>query len=224
MTKAYAYCRVSGRGQVEGDGFDRQEQAIWEYAIAHGIETVETYREEGVSGTKGTEDRPAWLRMMAAIINNGVRTVLIEKLDRLARDLLVQETILGDLRRRGITLVPVLEPDLCADDPTRKLLRQFMGAIAEYEKAMIVLKLQGARRRMKAREGRCEGAKPYGFYPGEADTLEHMRQLAAGGSTPTAIARELDKREIWTRSGGKWHPYVVARILKAGASEPKAAA
>ena len=39
----------------------------------------------------------------------------------------------------------VTEPDLPEDNPTRKLMRQFMGAIAEYEKAMIVMKLRGAR-------------------------------------------------------------------------------
>ena len=50
------------------------------------------------------------------------------------------------------------EPDLVEDDPTnptRKLVRQIMGAIAEYEKSLIVLKLRGARMRMRAKAGRC---------------------------------------------------------------------
>jgi hypothetical protein len=50
------------------------------------------------------------------------------KVDRLARDLMVQEHIIQDMQRRGITLISVAEPDLCSDDPTRKLLRQmFLG-------------------------------------------------------------------------------------------------
>jgi hypothetical protein len=53
------------------------------------------------------------------------------------------------------------------DDPSRKLMRQIFGAIAKYEKTMIVLKLRGARVRMRARISRCEGAKPYGELPGE---------------------------------------------------------
>ena len=108
---------------------------------------------------------------------NGVRTVLIERLDRLARDLMIQEHIIQDLQRRGIALVSVAEPDLCSDDPTRKLMRQIMGAIAEYDKAMVVLKLRGARQRAKAKTGRCEGAKPYGTKAGESDVLDRMRTL-----------------------------------------------
>ena len=77
--------------------------------------------------------RPALLEMMEALHSNGVKLVLLEKLDRLARDLMIQETIIGDLRKYGFELVSVIEPDLCQDDPTRKLMRQIIGAIAEYE-------------------------------------------------------------------------------------------
>jgi hypothetical protein len=48
-----------------------------------------------------------------------------------------------------------------ANDPTRILVRQMMGAVAQYEKSQIVLKLRGARMRKRAKEGRCEGRKPY---------------------------------------------------------------
>lgn len=64
---------------------------------------MNVYREEGVSGTK--ESRPAWCDLMTALHSNGVRTVVIEKLDRLARDLVVQETIIADLRKHGFELV-----------------------------------------------------------------------------------------------------------------------
>jgi hypothetical protein len=66
-------------------------------------------------------------------------------------------------------------PDLLQDDPSRKLMRQIFGAIAEYEKTMIVLKLRGARQRARARDGRCEGAKPFGALPGEAEVLERIK-------------------------------------------------
>jgi hypothetical protein len=47
------------------------------------------------------------------------------------------------------------------------MMRQTFGAIAEYEKTMIVMKLRGARIWQKAKTGRCEGAKPFGFYDQE---------------------------------------------------------
>jgi len=42
-----------------------------------------------------------------------------EKLDHLARDLMVQETIIRDLRQKVFEIVSVAEPDLCSDDPSR---------------------------------------------------------------------------------------------------------
>src|SRR5580765_8254053 len=159
MTKAFAYVRVSGKGQVDGDGFARQSKAIKEYAAAHDIRIVKTFREEGVSGTTELENRPAFSDMMAELLSNGTKLVLIEKLDRLARDLMIQETIIGEMRKQGFDLISVMEPDLLQNDPTRILMRQMFGAIAQYEKSMIVLKLRGARQRTRVKEGRCEGRK-----------------------------------------------------------------
>jgi DNA invertase Pin-like site-specific DNA recombinase len=103
-------------------------------------------------------------------------------------------------------LISVAEPDLCSDDPTRKLLRQIMGAIAEYDKSMVVLKLRGARQRKRAKDGRCEGAKPYGTLPGEAETLERIREMRAEGKAFQSIAEALNAAGVAPRRGSKWHP------------------
>ncbi len=218
---AFAYLRVSGKGQVKGDGFTRQLKAIREYAKTHNIRIVKIYREEGVSGAKELENRPALSGMMEALHGNGVQVILIEKLDRLARDLMVQETIIGDLRKYGFDLISVTEPDLCQDDPTRKLMRQIFGAIAEYEKAMIVIKLRGARQRKKARTGRCEGRKPYGFYPGEKRVIERMTALRNDGLGFYRVAAKLDEEGFRTRKGTPWHGFAVNRILSR--QEPQSA-
>ena len=213
MRKAFAYLRVSGKGQVKGDGFPRQLKAIREYTRGHDIQIVKIYREEGVSGTKDLENRPAFLEMMQALHSNGVKLVLIEKLDRLARDLMIQETIIGDLRKYGFELVSATEPDLCRDDPTRKLMRQIFGAISEYEKTMIVIKLRGARQRKKARTGRCEGRKPYGHYPGEKIVVERMRALRKEGLGFDRLAAKLHEEGFRTRKSTAWHGFAVNRIL-----------
>jgi DNA invertase Pin-like site-specific DNA recombinase len=83
-----------------------------------------------MSGTKESADRPAWSDLMTALHSNGVKIVIVEKLDRLAHDLMVQETIVADLRRYGFALVSAAEPDLMANDPSRILVRQMMGAVA----------------------------------------------------------------------------------------------
>ncbi len=213
MQKAFAYLRVSGKGQIEGDGFTRQLEAIKRYASAHDIKIARVFREEGISGTKELENRPALLDLMTALHSNGVKLVLVEKLDRLARDLMIQETIIGDLRKNGFGLVSVAEPDLLQDDPSRKLMRQIFGAIAEYEKTMIVLKLRGARLRMKAKTGRCEGAKPFGMDQAEQTTLERLKSLRASGMAFDKIAAQLNSEGIKPRRGAKWHGWTVNKIL-----------
>jgi DNA invertase Pin-like site-specific DNA recombinase len=158
-------------------------------------------------------DRPAWVEMIGCILANGVKTVIIERLDRLARDLMIQEHILQDLQRRGITLISVAEPDLCSEDPSRKLMRQIMGAIAEYDRRMVVLKLRGARcQRMRAREGGCEGAKPYGARPGESEVLARIHHAGGGRFVPSHCSHSLTLKASPRSGGGQWHPYAVARI------------
>ncbi len=88
-TPAVSYLRVSGKGQVEGDGFPRQREAIARFANRHGYQLLEEYRGEGVSGTKELAERPGLAALLDRIESNGVKVVLIERGDRLARDLMV---------------------------------------------------------------------------------------------------------------------------------------
>jgi len=74
-----------------------------------------------------------------------------------------------------------------------------MGAVAQFDKSQIVLKLHGTWMRKRAKEGRCEGRKPYGFYDGEASAIEAHEDVAGGlgfaasrrNSTQRGLKREL---------------------------------
>ena len=211
---AFAYLRVSGKGQLEGDGFTRQREAIELYANANDIEIVQTFEEEGVSGKTDMENRPALTDLIASLDVTGTKLVLVECLDRLARFLTVQESILQDLKRKQFDLVSVTEPDLCSDDPTRTLMRQVLGAFSEYERSMIVLKLRGARQRMKSKAGRCEGRKPYGRTQSERETIQRMKALRGGRYSYERIAAALDSEGLPPRSGQTWNAIVVNRILR----------
>jgi DNA invertase Pin-like site-specific DNA recombinase len=221
MVKAIAYLRVSGRGQVEGDGFTRQLTAIEKYAAANDFKIIRVFQEEGVSGGTEWENRPAFSEMMALLLSNGVRTVLVERLDRVARDLLVQESVIGDFQRKNLSLISVSEPDLLSDDPSRVLMRQMLGAFFQYEKTLLVAKLRGARQRIRAKQGHCEGRKQYGTRPGETDVIERMKRLRETGMAVDKIADALNRDAIKPRAGLRWYATSVSRVLKAGGALQK---
>jgi hypothetical protein len=88
-----------------------------------------------------------------------------------------------------------------------------MGAVAQYEKSQIVLKLRGARLRKRVKEGRCEGRKPFGFYEGEDEALKRIKALWAEGLGFDRVAAKLNEEGVPTRTGKPWHGVVVNRIL-----------
>ena len=66
------------------------------------------------------------------------------------------------LKGLGIDLIPACAPDFFLEDkPTAVLVRQVLGAIAQFEKASLVAKLKAARDRKRAREGKCEGRRSH---------------------------------------------------------------
>ena len=217
VKRAYGYLRVSGKGQVKGDGFVRQEKAIRDYAAANGIELIKIFREEGVSGT--LRDRPTLAEVLLNLEENGkgVNTILIEKVDRLARDLMIQESIINDLQKKGFDLISTHEgADLLSGDPTRKLVRQIMGSIAEYDKTMTVLKLRAARERKRAKAGKCEGRKSYAeVAPEVIQEIKKLRRKPKGGRRRTFehIASMLNEQGMFTASGKAFTGNNVAVIL-----------
>ena len=228
-TEAYAYLRVSGRAQIEGHGFDRQRDTIRRYAKTNHIEIAGEYRDEGVSGSRELADREGLAAMLDALESNGVCIVLVERADRLARDLMVSEVILGQFRDIGAKVIAAdggVELTVSDDDPTRKLIRQVLGAVSEFDKGVTVLKLRAARDRKRRTEGRCEGRKPYGTRPGEQKVVNRIHQLRRKPKlrkrmSVAKIADVLNKEGWPTRMGGQWKPGTVWQILRRGREPPK---
>jgi DNA invertase Pin-like site-specific DNA recombinase len=171
--------------------------------------------EKGVSGT--LLERPALADMMVALMSNGVHLVVVEKLDRIARDQMVQESIIQSLIKNRFELVSASpgEENLCGNDPGRKLMRTIMGAIAEYDKQMLVLKLRAAKQRKRTQPGWSEGRKPFGFRDGEQQIVLRMKSLKAEGQNWEGISNALTAEGFKTRSGGNWFPETVRRIVLA---------
>ena len=105
-------------------------------------------------------DRPGFAEMLERLLSNGARTILVESPDRFARDLMVQLAGHDMLKAKGITLIAASAPTFFLEDtPTAVLVRQVLGAIAQFEKAGLVAKLAAARKRKRVATGKCEGRK-----------------------------------------------------------------
>jgi len=219
--KAFGYVRVSGKSQVNGYGFDRQEETIKNFADKAGYEIKRIFREEAVSGTKGEADRPAFQEMMAEILRDGVRTVLIEGLDRLAREYRIQETLLIYLASKGISLISARTEENVTDevqaDPMKKALIQIQGIFAELEKNLLVKKLRNARNRVIAEKGKCGGQPAYSeISPEIIEEIKKLRRKPKGKTRMTfiEIAEELNRRGLKTARGKNFTGQIVQNILR----------
>ena len=224
-----SYVRVSGRGQVDGDGPERQREAISKFVGPHMLWIASEFFEKAVSGTVEAVDRPAFANLLEFIDKVGsgegkVIAVVVERMDRLARDLMVSEFLLAECRKRGLKVYAADQGaliDMAADgaDPTRVLIRQILGALAQWEKSMLVSKLKAARDRVKQSTGRCEGKKPYGSRAGEQaiiNLVHNFRSVLDDNGQPmeyATIVQHLNESGFRTRHGHPWALHSVKHIM-----------
>jgi DNA invertase Pin-like site-specific DNA recombinase len=219
------YVRVSTTEQVEnGQGLEIQEAAIRQWCKANGHTVTAWYRDEGITGTKG--EREGLEDALASVIYNGNQALVVASVTRLARDLMVQEWALRQIWDAGgkvFTAEAGEVPQDDPDDPMRKLTRQIMGAISEFEAATIRLRLKKGREHKKAAGGYAGGRPPYGWKAEgrelvpdavEQDVLDAMRGLRADGASYRSIAQWLNDQGLSAKDGGSWHPQSVSRALE----------
>lgn len=227
--KLAAYLRVSTDWQVEhGAGLDVQRDAIRTWARARGHQVVVWAVDEGLSGSNGLDTRDGLIDALGAVREHLAGGVVVYRLDRLARDLIIQETLLAEIRRMGGQVFSTsagesgyLVDD--PDDPSRKLIRQVLGAVSEYERAMIALRLRTGRRRKAKRGGYIGGVATYGYRAenrelvaddSEQAALARIAELHSEGRSLREIIAVLDSEGIRPKRSDRWHPESLARIVR----------
>ena len=217
IENAYSYLRVSGPGQLDGDGFPRQREAVRRYASANSFEIVEEFLEEAVPGKTEMDNRPALGRLMERLETTGVKVVLVENADRLARDLVINELIVREFQKLSVRVISASGGvDLTSgsdDNPTAKLIRQILAAVAEFDRCMIVNRTRAARERLRIKNGKCEGRKAYGMRPEEESILEDILTCHRRGVRADLIAATLNVQGRWSRYGKRWNSGTVWKII-----------
>lgn len=219
--RAVSYVRVSGLGQVNGDGLDRQRRTIAEFARRNRLDVVAEFADPGVSGTRELQYREGLSALLERVRAGDAGVVLLENASRLARDLLVGEVAIRRLQEFDVRVVTAdsgTDLTVADGDPTRKLVRQLLSAIAEFDKSVTTARLRSARERLRKAGARVEGQKPYGTLPGEGETMLRARVLRRkkrGSRMPLAkVCAQLDAEGHRTRRGGRWTPGALSKILR----------
>jgi DNA invertase Pin-like site-specific DNA recombinase len=219
------YVRVSTERQAEeGLGMAVQEEAIREWAKRNGHSVVAVVRDEGVSGK--IADRPGLADLFAILRKGKVAAVVVYRLDRLARDLVVQEQLLAEFWRleKQVCSTMDAESEYLSDDPndpSRRLIRQVLGAISDYERETIILRLRSGRQRKAADGGYAHGAPAFGFKAedralqvdeDEEAIMHRIVELRRAGLSLRAISAALAEDGLKPKRAETWHPETLARI------------
>ncbi|MFA5644467.1 MAG: recombinase family protein [Patescibacteria group bacterium] len=221
IKQALCYYRVSTDLQKEEGTIEIQKIKVREFANKNNYCIVDEFSDDGVSG--GLSDRPGLKQLLEALPKAEADCVLIYKLDRLARDLYIQEGLIKEFNKYNKQLISALEPDLDGSDPFRKAFRQMLGVFSEFEKAMIALRLEGGRER-KAKNGGWHGGKIYGYdnldgnliiNQEEAEVISLIINLRKKKNSYKKIAKQLKiANKLTKRGNATWQASTIKKIIK----------
>lgn len=201
--RALAYFRVSTDEQgADGHGMAAQRHAVNAYAVAHGLEVIETYQD--VSSGKTLAKRPGLKAAIARLEDrsqNGSRplVLIVAKLDRLSRSMLDFATMIERSQRNGWSLV-VVEPEIDLATPYGRAMANVIITFAQLEREMI-----GERTKVALAAARRNGVTLGRPRAMPTETLSALWELRHAGLSYRATAATLNERGIRGPQGGRWH-------------------
>jgi len=179
--KAAIYARVStNNGQTP----ENQLAQLRDAAAKAGWDVVGEFVDQGISGAKGRDKRPAFDRLCKAATRREIDVVMAWSVDRLGRSLQDLVVFLGDLQASGVDLY-LHKQGVDTTTPGGKALFQMMGVFAEFERAMIQERISAGLQRAKA-EGKKLGRPRI-----PVETEQAIRTARAQGKGILKIAREV---------------------------------
>lgn len=232
--------RVSTAGQAaDGYGLDAQEADCRRWAKAQTSPRVRIVHmvtdgdgKGGKSGTSLLDERPGLMEAVEWIAEGKADGILAPNLDRLARELTVQEAVLSYVWALGARAFTAdhgehLEDD--ASDPMRTAMRQMRGVFHQLDRGLIIKRLTEGRAAKGAKGGYAYGAPRFGQRVEDGELTADERENAVAeemerwrdeeGLSLRAIVARANTEGLPSKRGGKWHPTTVARLLSPEARE-----
>jgi len=204
------YLRVSSDEQRERQTIKTQVDFLDGYAKLYGLEIVDTYADDGVSGTLPLEERPEGARLLADVAAGTIDEVLVYKLDRFARTL---ETLLDGakgLDAAGVALKSATE-SIDTSTPAGRMAFHILGVVAEFGRATFLENVSNGRKRA-GREGKWTGGPiPFGYdLDPDRRLIESTRVVESAEMTEADLVRSLFARVAGGESGLSITRWIVA--------------
>jgi len=148
IARVALYARVS---TLNNQDPEMQLVELREYAARRGWQIVDEFIDQGVSGCK--ESRPALNRLMADACRRRFDAILVWKIDRFGRSLKHLVNALAELAALGVAFIS-LRDNLDLSTPSGRLMFQIIGAMAEFERALIQERVRAGLRNARAKRRR----------------------------------------------------------------------
>lgn len=218
ISKTIAYTRVSTERQTEGNGVDQQRASIMAWAMVTPA-TIDEWCDESESGMLLEREKIQGLLERAR--RGEFSRLVIDRVDRLGRDLIVFETLYRAFTAAGIEVVAVKEK--LDNSPHGNFTRLIFAGLAQLQRAEWLGRMKTCKSNAVTRSGKFGGGIPYGYRsvgdgklevdPKTASLVRRVFELSAAGLGLKRIASELDSEGYRTLKGTRLTGVQVGRIL-----------
>lgn len=181
MTKRVAlYVRVSTDSQT----VENQLLELRAAGARLGWNIVAEFADEGISGAKGRDQRPAYDALLKGVARREFDLVASWAVDRLGRSLRDLVLFLDELQHRGVDLY-LHQQGLNTSTPAGRALFGMLSVFSDFERSMITARVKTGIARYVAAGGRM------GRAPADPAMIERAKRLLLGGGGIRATARKL---------------------------------
>ena len=220
QTGVLAYLRCSIEEQRKsGLGIGSQEEKIRAFCLATDRKLTSVVKDEAYSGKD--LKRPGIQRVLDAVRNRSIKTVIVYKLDRLTRNLGDLCSMMAEFEKHGVDLVSVSEA-FDSSLAVGKLMAHLLGSFAEWERSMISTRTSDAIKYAQS-QGRRFGRVGYGYVregdklkpvPGQQRALREMKELRTAGVSFNRIAEAMNRQGVKPNRGKEWYASSIKAVLE----------
>ena len=216
MTKCFLYLRTSGDDGKDKAGLPVQRADCQAFAARADFEIVREFADDGVTGKLPMHARPQGKLLIAALLADGVKTVLCYDAKRIGRTQPAFWSFVGMCRDNRVKVI-----DKDGVDLGNSVMGGVNGMLAEMDRDATVARLAAGKAHWRAQGKRVEGPHPYGESPyrehdSEREVVARIRKMRADGFSQYRIAKTLNEEGIRTRYGKVFKAQTIHRILERG--------